>query len=68
VKLAAMFGRFERLIGRFNKWLAPAAIASGTVTGKGRSADPRNVTAILTELERGAARAEGAKDRPTPGT
>jgi hypothetical protein len=50
------FRRLDRLMARFNKWLTPAALASGTLQdGRPQQADARHVTAILGEIERASA-------------
>jgi hypothetical protein len=52
------FRRIERLMARFNKWLAPAALADGAVQGTfPQQADPRHVTAILGEIENASSEA-----------
>ena len=53
VGIGAFFGRVDRLIGRFNRWFAPAAIASGAVKdGRGPQADAQRVAAVLGELKK----------------
>ena len=57
MRVAAFLRRFDRLAGRFNRWLEPAALASNAETGNPGpgSVDAARVTAILGEIERGRA-------------
>ena len=51
--MRALFHRLERVFGRLNKWLAPAALASGIVkAGPGaQQVDATHVTAVLGEID-----------------
>ena len=57
VSVAAFLRRLDRLVGRFNRWLEPAALASNAETGNPGpgSVDAARITAILGEIERGGA-------------
>jgi hypothetical protein len=59
--LRAFFERLEQLVGRFNRWFAPAALASGGLEGTTpEQADPGRVTTVPGELERPGA--DGRED------
>jgi hypothetical protein len=50
--MGTFFRRIERLMARFNKWLAPAALAEGALqSGVPQQADAQRVAAILGEIE-----------------
>jgi hypothetical protein len=62
--------RLDRLVGRFNRWFGPAAIAAGSLRSEGgivQTADPTAVVASLGEIQkdRGPAREgdEGGDER-----
>jgi hypothetical protein len=46
--------RIDRLVGRFNRWLGPAAIASDSLRSEGTvvQADPTAVVAGLGEIQK----------------
>jgi hypothetical protein len=56
----SLFRRLERRIGRFNRWLAPAAISANAASGDPAQpvADPAHVVAALGALEQGGDRRE----------
>jgi hypothetical protein len=52
MRLRVLFRRFDSALGRFNRWLAPAALTLGTTPdGRAQQADAGHVAAILGELE-----------------
>ncbi|MBA3412361.1 MAG: hypothetical protein H0T09_01595 [Actinobacteria bacterium] len=52
----AFLRRLERRVARFNKWLAPAAVASNVPNSElSKGVDPLDVTVVLGEIEQGAA-------------
>jgi hypothetical protein len=56
VGLGAIVKRIDRVAGRVNRWLGPAALASNTQKGTTETGgvDASRVTAILGELEKPA--------------
>ena len=53
VGLRTILGRVDRAVGRFNRWLAPAAVAEGTLQGGApQHAEPGHVAAVLGELQK----------------
>ena len=51
--VGTLFQRFERRLARLNRWLAPAALAGGTLQdGRPQQADASRVAAILAEVEK----------------
>jgi hypothetical protein len=51
--IRGIFRRLDRLAGRFNRWFAPAALATGAVKGgRVEQADPQRVAAILGEIDK----------------
>jgi hypothetical protein len=62
--LAAFIRRLDRLAGRFNRWFAPAAVASTVErnTSSGVTADPTSVVAVLTGMQKENQEAESDDD------
>src|SRR5215203_3735888 len=52
--LGALVSRIDRVVGRFNRWFGPAALAVGAAdkSGKAKGPDPSAVVAGLGEIER----------------
>jgi hypothetical protein len=65
VGLGALINRIDRLVGRFNRWFGPAALAASAAdkAGKGKGPDPSAVVAGLGEIERERDDDEGTEQR-----
>jgi hypothetical protein len=53
IKIRSAFHRINRGIAKFNRWLAPAAVASGSLQGTvAEQARPDHVAAVLGEISK----------------